>query len=191
MLYIKTHRWIIAKGAAVLSSFALLTPLASAATTCSGESTPAQQQIAQQLDSFERTAALTRSELDQYAAAARSGNIHQQSHAVNLNDARENVNLLGKQMSELERLNTQGTLLQQAVVREARPHLELLADHVQDAIVLLDEGARGYRSQDFRAAVNGMYEQADRLYTKVDTLRDFDAACDRAMDAITARETDI
>jgi hypothetical protein len=191
MLYIKTHRWIIAKGAAVLSSFALLTPLASAATTCSGESTPAQQQIAAQLDSFERTAALTRSELDQYAAAARSGNIHQQSHAVNLNDARENVNLLGKQMSELERLNTQGTLLQQAVVREARPHLELLADHVQDAIVLLDEGARGYRSQDFRAAVNGMYEQADRLYTKVDTLRDFDAACDRAMDAITARETDI
>jgi hypothetical protein len=191
MLYIKTHRWIIAKGAAVLSSFALLTPLASAATTCSGERTPAQQQIAAQLDSFERTAALTRSELDQYAAAARSGNIHQQSHAVNLNDARENVNLLGKQMSELERLNTQATLLQQAVVREARPHLELLADHVQDAIVLLDEGARGYRSQDFRAAVNGMYEQADRLYTKVDTLRDFDAACDRAMDAITARETDI
>jgi hypothetical protein len=191
MLYIKTHRWIIAKGAAVLSSFALLTPLASAQTTCSGESTPAQQQIAQQLDSFERTAALTRSELDQYAAAARSGNIHQLSHAVNLNDARENVNLLGKQMSELERLNTQGTLLQQAVVRETRPHLERLADHVQDAIVLLDEGARGYRSQDFRAAVNGMYEQADRLHTKVDTLRDFDTACNRAMDAITARETDI
>jgi hypothetical protein len=94
-------------------------------------------------------------------------------------------------MSELESLQTQGTLLQQAVIREARPHLELLADHVQDAMVILDEGARSSRTQDFREAVNGMYEQADRLYTKVDTLRDFDKACNRAMDAITASETDI
>jgi hypothetical protein len=191
MLYIKTHRWIIAKSAAILSSFALLSPLASAESTCLGESTPAQQQIAQQLDSFQRTAALTRSELDHYAAAARSGNLHLQTHAGSLDNAREKVNLLGKQMSELERLQTQGTLLQQAVIREARPHLELLADHVQDAMVILDEGARSDRSQDFREAVNGMYEQADRLYTKVDTLRDFDAACNRAMDEITASETDL
>jgi hypothetical protein len=191
MLYMKTHGWIIAKGAAILSSFALLSPLASAETTCLGESTPVQQQIAQQLDSFERTAALTRSELDNYAAAARSGNLHQQTHAGSLDNARENVNLLGKQMSELESLQTQGTLLQQAVIREARPHLELLADHVQDAMVILDEGARSARTQDFREAVNGMYEQADRLYTKVDTLRDFDKACNRALDAITASETDI
>jgi hypothetical protein len=191
MLYIKTHRWIVAKGAAILSSFALLSPLAPAEKACVGASTPAQQQIAEQLDSFQRTAGLTRSELDQYAAAARSGNLHQQTHAGSLDNARENVNLLGKQMSELESLQTHGTLLQQAVIREARPHLELLADHVQDAMVILDEGARSYRSQDFRDAVNGMYEQADRLYTKVDTLREFDAACNRAIDAITASETDI
>jgi hypothetical protein len=57
MLYIKTHRWIIAKGAAILSSFALLSPLASPETICLGERTPAQQQIAEQIDSFERTAA--------------------------------------------------------------------------------------------------------------------------------------
>ena len=46
MLYIKSHRWIIAKGAAILSSFALLSPLASAETTCLGERTPAQREIA-------------------------------------------------------------------------------------------------------------------------------------------------
>jgi hypothetical protein len=94
MLYIKTHRWIVAKGAAILSSFALLSPLAPAEKACVGESTPAQQQIAQQLDSFQRTAALTRGELDQYAAAARSGNLHQQTHAGSLDGAKENVNLL-------------------------------------------------------------------------------------------------
>jgi DNA repair ATPase RecN len=189
MLYIKAHQRMIAKGAALLSSFALLTPLALANTTCSGERTSAQQQIAQQIDSFERTAASTRSELDNYVAAVRSGNLHVQSHAANLNYARENVNLLGKQMSELERLNAQGTAFQQAVIREARPHLELLADHVQDAILMLSEGASGYRFQNFREAVNRMYEQADALYTKVDTLTDFERACDRAIDAIT--KTDI
>jgi hypothetical protein len=191
MLYIKTHRWIIAKGAAILSSFALLSPLASAETTCLGERTPAQQQIAQQINSFERTAALTRSELDRYVAAARSGNLHSQSHANKLDYAKENVNLLGKQMSELESLNTQGTVLQQAVIREARPHLELLVDHVQDAIVMLNEDASGYRSPDFREAVNGMYEQADRLYTKIDTLTDFEKACNRAIDVVTASKTGI
>ncbi len=191
MLYIKTHRWIIAKAAAILSSFALLSPLASADITCLGERTPAQQQIAVELDSFERTAALTRSELDLYAAAARNGNLHMRSHAGKLDYAKENVNLLGKQLSELESLNTQGTVLQQAVIREARPHLELLVDHVQDAIVMLNEGASGYRSQDFREAVNGMYEQADRLYTKVDTLTDFEKACNRAIDVVTASKTDI
>jgi hypothetical protein len=191
MLYIKTHRWVIAKGAALLGSLALLTPLAPAETTCLGERTWAQQQIAKQLDSFERTAALTLSELDDYAVAARNNNLHLRSHATNLDVAKENVNLLGKQMSELERLNTQGTVLQQAVIREARPHLELLVDHVQDAIVMLDEGARGYRSEDFREAVNGMYEQADRLYSKVDTLTDFEKACNRAIDIVTANKAGI
>jgi hypothetical protein len=190
MLYIKTHRWIIAKGAAILSSFALLSPLASAETTCLGDRTPAQQQIGQQIDSFERTAALTRSELDRYAAAARSGDLHRLSHANGLDHAKENVNLLGKQMNELESLNTQGTVLQQTVIREARPHLELLVDHVQDAIVMLNEGASDYRTQDFRETVNGMYEQADQLYTKVDTLTDFEKACNRAIDVVTANKTD-
>ena len=116
--------------------------------------------------------------------------LHRQSHASNLIKARENVNLLGKQMSELETLNAQGTPLQQAAIREARPHLEQLADHVQTAIVMLNEGASGYRSQDFRKAVNGMYKQADRLYTKVDALTDFEKACQRAVD-VTTDKTEI
>jgi hypothetical protein len=107
-----------------------------------------------------------------------------------LQKARENVNLLGKQMSELETLNAEATPLQQAAIREARPHLEQLADHVQAAIVMLNEGARGYRSQDFGKAVNGMYKQADRLYTKVDALTDFEKACQRAVD-VTTDKTDI
>lgn len=189
MLFIKTQHWMIAKGAAIASSFVLLSPLALANTTCLEDRMAAQPQITEQLDSFERTAASTRSELDHYASA-RHGSLNRQSHVTNLHKARENVNLLGKQMSELETLNAEGTPLQQAAIREARPHLEQLADHVQTAIVMLNEGARGYRSQDFGKAVNGMYKQADRLYTKVDALTDFEKACQRAVD-VTTDKTEI
>ena len=37
--------------------------------------------------------------------------------------------------------------------------------------------------------MNGMYEQADQLYTKVDTLTDFEKACNRAIDVVTASKT--
>ena len=94
-------------------------------------------------------------------------------------------------MSEMENLRAQGTPLQQAAIREARPHLELLANDVQTAIVMLNEGASGYRSEDFRKAVNGMYKQADLIYTKVDALSDFEKACNRAIDVIAVDTTDI
>ena len=190
MLFIKTQQWMIAKGAVIASSFALLSPLALANTTCLEDRTSAQPHMTEQLDSFERTAASTRSELDHYASAARHNSLNKESHVRNLQTARENVNLMGKQLSELETLNAEGTPLQQAAIREARPHLEQLADHVQDAIVMLNEGASGYRSHDFRKAVNGMYKQADRLYTKVDALTDFEKACQRAVD-VTTDKTEI
>jgi hypothetical protein len=100
------------------------------------------------------------------------------------------VNLLGEQLRELETLDPQGTPVQQAAIREARPHLEQLADHVQTAIVTLNEGGSTYRFQGFDEAVDGMYRQADSLYTKVDALTDFEKACQRAVDA-TADKTEI
>jgi DNA repair ATPase RecN len=186
MLFITTQRWMIAKGAAIASSFALLSPLALANSTCLGDRTVAQPQIAEQLDTFERTAASTSSQLDSYASAARHNNLSRQLHARNLNQARENVNLLGKQLRELETLDPQGTDLQRAAIREARPHLEQLVDQVQAAIVTLNEGGTSHRLPDFSHAVNGMYKQADSLYTKVDALTDFEKACQRAVD-VTAR----
>jgi DNA repair ATPase RecN len=185
MIFITTQRWMIAKGAAIASSFALLSPLAFANTNCLEDRTVAQPHVAQQLDTFERTAASTRDDLDFYAAAARNNNLNWQSHATNLDQVKENVNLLGRQLRDLETLDPQGTPLQQAAIREARPHLERLADHVQSAIVTLNEGGSTYRFQDFGEAVDGMYRQADSLYTKVDVLTDFEKACQRAVDMTT------
>jgi DNA repair ATPase RecN len=187
MLFMTTRQWMIAKGAAIASSFALLSPLALANTTCLEDRRVAQPQIAEQLDTFERTAASTRSELDRYASAARNNGLSRQAHAHKLNQAKENVNLLGKQLRELEMLDPQGTGLQQAAIREARPHLKQLADQVQTAIVTLNKGGTSYRLPDFSQAVNGMYRQANSLYTMVDALTDFEKACQRAVD-VTAKE---
>jgi hypothetical protein len=93
-------------------------------------------------------------------------------------------------MSEMEKLSAQGTPLQQAAIREARPHLELLANDVQIALVLLNAGGNGYRSQNFRNTVKAMYKQADLIYTKVDALRDFEKACNHAVDVISVDMTD-
>jgi len=191
MLITNMQRWIIPKAIALLSSFVLFSPLALADSTCLGTRTAAQPQMAELLDSFERGAATTRNQIDHYAAAVRSGNPHRDSHATNLNLARQNVNRLGKQMSEMEGLSTQSTPLQQAAIREARPHLELLANDVQTAIVMLKEGESSYRSENFRKAVNGMYKQADLIYTKVDALNDFEKACNRAIDVIAVDATDV
>jgi DNA repair ATPase RecN len=190
MFFSTTQHWMIAKGAVIASSFALLNPLAFANTTCLEDRSVTQPQVAEQLDTFERTAAATRIDLDSYAASARNNNLSRQSHANNLYQARENVNLLGKQLRELETLDPQDTALQQAAIREARPHLEQLADHVHTAIVTLNAGGSTYRFQDFSQAVNGMYRHADSLYTKVDALTDFEKACRRAID-VTADKTEI
>jgi hypothetical protein len=54
---------------------------------------------------------------------------------------------------------------------------------------MMNGDTKAYRSQDFRVAVNEMYEQADQLYTRVNTLTDFEKACNRAVDVVTASKT--
>ena len=190
MLSTNRQRWNIPRASALLSSFVLFSPLAFADTTCLGSRTAGGPQMAEQLNSFQRSAASTRDQIDQYAAAVRSGYPYKESHAANLNLASQNVHRLSRQMSEMEKFSAQGTPLQQAAIREARPHLELLANDVQIALVLLNAGGNGYRSQNFRNTVKAMYKKADLIYTKVDALRDFEKACNHAVDVISVDMTD-
>jgi hypothetical protein len=154
--------------------------LSVAETVRSEPRTPAQEKIAKQLDQFEYTAASMRNEMDQYVASMRSIRPHFESHVYRLAYAKEHVNDLGAKLSELELLSLQGTELQQAAIREARPHLEAVAYRVQAAIEMLNEDQRNYRSTEFRGKVNGMYEHSDRLYSKVDTITDYEKARNRA-----------
>ena len=161
----------------------LCSPIALPDTLGFWSPTAAQVEIADRLDSFESTAVSTRTEIDLYVAAVRSGNLHVQSYISDLEQIREHVNLLGKKLMELERRHTQGTELEQAAIREARPHLEALANRVQIALVMLNGDRRCYNSRSFREAVKGMYQEADSLYNKVDAITDCEKARYRAINS--------
>jgi hypothetical protein len=142
--------------------------------------TAAQIEIAERLEHFESTAAALQKQTDRYAASARGNQLHPLSHATELNAAREQVNTLGRELSKLEELSPQGTELQQAAIREARPDLVAVADHVQSAIVMLNADSRSRGTPAFQEKVKGMNESADNLYSKVDAITDYEKAGVRA-----------
>ena len=142
--------------------------------------TAAQIEIAERLDCFESTAAALQTQADRYAASVRNNNLHPESHAHELNIARDQVNVLGRELTKLEELSPQGTELQQAAIREARPELEAVADHVQSAIVMLNADRRSRGTPAFHDEVKGMNESADSLYSKVDAITDYEKAGIRA-----------
>jgi len=142
--------------------------------------TTAQLEIAERLDRFESKAAALRTQTDHYAASAWNNQLQPQSHAYELNAARVQVNDLGRELSKLEELSPQGTELQQAAIREARPELQAVADHVQSAIAMLNEDKRNRGTPAFQEKVKGMNESADSLYSKVDALTDYEKAGIRA-----------
>jgi DNA repair ATPase RecN len=166
----------------------LAAPLAFAESR-SGQQTKAQNELPRRLDRFESAAATLQKQTDRYASSVRTNKPERQSHARELNAAKQQVNSLGRELSELERLSPQGTDLQQMAIQEARPHLEAVADHVQSAIVMLNSDKTSHRTPDFYEKVNGMYEHADSLYTKVDAITDHEKARDRAVDVTTPAES--
>ena len=158
----------------------LATPLARAADSRPKTLTETQSEIAKRLDRFESAAAALQKQTDRYASSIRTNQLQRLSHANQLNQAREQVNYLGRELSGLEQLSPQGTELQQMAIREARPHLEAVADHVQSAIVMLNEDKSSYWTAEFREKVKGMYEHADNLYLKVDSITDLEKTRSRA-----------
>lgn len=145
----------------------------------------ARSEIANRLEIFESGAAALQSQTDHYASSVRANKPQWESHVRQLNLAKEQANSLGQALSELEELSAQGTGLQQRAVEEARPRLQAVADYVQIAIVMLNENPQSHRTPEFHETVNGIYEHAEDLYTRVDAITDYEKAHERAasMDA--------
>jgi hypothetical protein len=170
--------YVIAMAAVLCAPLAA--PLAFADNFRPQTRTAAQIEIAQRLDRFESAAAALQRQTDHYAAWARNIKLDPLSHAYELNAAKYRVNDLGRELSKLEELSQQGTKLQQEAIRAARPELQAVADHVQSAIMMLNEDRRSRGTSAFQENVKGMNESADSLYSKVDTITDYEKAGVRA-----------
>lgn len=171
----KTYSIVIA---ALVATFAA--PLMVAANSLPQQRTEAQNEISQRLDNFESSAAALHRQTDNYASSVRANQPSRESHARQLNITKEQVNYLGRELSELEELSSQATDLQQMAIEEIRPHLQAVADDVESAIVMLNESSQVHRTPEFHDTVNGIYEHADDLYTKVDAITDYERARERA-----------
>jgi hypothetical protein len=158
----------------------LAAPLAFAEISPSEPRTEAQNEITKQLDSFESAARALQLQTDNYASLVRANKPQRESHARQLSIAREQVNYLGRALSELEELSPHGTDLQQMAILEVRPHLQAVADHVQIAIVMLNENHEIHWTPEFQETVNAIYEHADDLCMKVGALTDYERARERA-----------
>jgi len=164
----------------------LSAPLAVADTSTSAVRTDAQEKIGDRLDLFERDAVSMRTSLDRYVASMRNPNASASLHAYSLNSTKDQLNSLGRQLDVLEELSPQGTTLQQAAIREARPHLEAVADQLDLAIGMHNDDRRNVRSPEFREAVNEMHQRSDDLYSKVDAITDYEKARNQANEARVA-----
>jgi hypothetical protein len=135
-----------------------------------------QDQVADQLADFKRTAYKLSHEADALNLQAPNRHLDWQSHAQRLNILKDHVNEMGKTLAELEALKPFASESQGIVIEHARPHLVSVAQNVTQAIELVNENRRNVHSVEYREAVSTIYAHADALHAKLDTVLDFENA---------------
>lgn len=137
------------------------------------------KRVGKQLSLFKATANQMRSEADLLKSYTPSNRLSWQSHTNQLHILREQVNQLGRDLAYLESQKRVATENQIMALEHARPHLESIAENLTRAIELVDEDRRNVNSAEYVEAVDNVYEHADNLHTKVDTILDYEASKER------------
>ncbi len=144
--------------------------------------------VSDQLADFKRTAYKLSHEADALNLQTPSRQVSWESHSKRLGVLKDHVNEMGKTLSELEALKPLASESQGLVIEQARPHLVSVAQHVTQAIELVNENRRNVHSTEYREAVSSIYAHADALHAKLDTVLDFENAKLR-LDALELQPT--
>ena len=155
-------------------TLALVVVLA-APTFARNTSGTAQEQVADQLEKFKRTAYRLSHEADNLNAHT-PGQLSWNSHTRKLNTLKDHVNEMGRTLAELEALKAFANESQGMAIEHGRAHLVPIAQNVTQAIESVNENRHSIRSAEYSEAVSNIYEHADALYTKLDTILDFESA---------------
>ena len=132
--------------------------------------------VADQLKELKGKAFELRREADVLNSITPNKQMHWQSHTYRLNALKDNVNDLGKRLTELETLQPQASDVQKMAIANARPHLVAVAQQLTQAIDLVAENRRSVHGTPYTDTVRNIYTHAASLYRTVDTLFDYENA---------------
>jgi len=142
----------------------------------------AHSQVADRLDDFKSAALKLQRQADIFQSH-RNSPISWQTHATHLLDLTDHVKQLGRSLSELEEMKPQASDSQKMAIEHARPHLVAIAQGTTRAIELLSENRGIVRFPEYTEVVSDIYDHADTLHTKLDTILDLENASGR-LDAL-------
>ena len=134
-----------------------------------------QRQVADQLVDFRSAAYELRREADTLDSH-RNKPLTWQTHYSHLNNLRDQVNRLGRALTELEASKPMATEGQRMAIEHARPHLASVAQSTTQAIELLRDNRASVRFTEYGDVVSDLYDHAEALHTKLDTIIDFENA---------------
>jgi uncharacterized phage infection (PIP) family protein YhgE len=156
---------------ATVLAIALAAPTvrASAATTPATEVTKSMQEAKQAAFELRKTA-------ETLDAITRGGGHSWQSHSTYLTSARDDVNRLGKMLSNLEEMKPKATDAQQMGIARMRPQLVETANALTSAIELLNERRHNVQFPEYRQAVQTVSDQANSLHQGLDAVLDYESA---------------
>jgi hypothetical protein len=155
-------------------------------------STPAQEQATVLLKQVATRARATADRAETLESYARGRQVDIQAHAHELNRAKDSINAMGADLSELQELHTDALPWQQMLINRLEPMLSSLADHTTVAIGHLNENPGTlYTTEymEYRDAVGNMSAHADEVSDVISVNVDYAKARGK-LERLNARPTD-
>jgi len=171
-----------------LATIALTTILfvpGSAVAETRGSPATVNREITEQLKDFKYAASQMRTEADTLWSFARTKQLSQQSHSARHVVLKEHINRMGETLAQLEAQKSEATDLERMAIEHARPHLAAAADHLTDAMNLVQENSKNVLFQNYSESAEGLSAHANELYDKLDTILDYNDAKVRMDDLVS------
>lgn len=107
-------------------------------------------------------------------------NLEWRSHAVKLEQIKENVNKLGKVAKQMNDLSAEASPWQEEAIRQIDPLLRSMADHLTSTIEHLNKNQSQVHMPPYRDYVHANFEFASRTSELISDFVDYDKAKARA-----------